>query len=313
MLSPLQKNISSMIYDIVPQFPKVVADLVSEYVDYEIISRALGPVEIAYEVSESRGGRFCVKDVEVSKAIQYCLSSEQCEPAVKLMVLQKFALNRNETREISHLGFTLTVFPRPWALATLARQMHSVGSQIWVNNIDFSGINLESLDLYGASAVGAKYRRCRMTECCFRRADLTFADFKDAYLGFSNFTLAIAAGANLSNTYLRSANFESADLTGAYLMDATLAEAVLWETILIDADLTGANLTGAHLGRANLTGAILSKANLTGANLTGADLTGANLTGANLTGAILKKCILKDTIFEGANMTGVKRDWCLIL
>ena len=157
MLSPLQKNISSRIYDIVPRFPKVVADLVSEYFEDVTIPRACSPISIADSRTMSEIAEFYIKDTAVSKSIRHCLTSEQFDPAIKLLIIRTLRL--------------MVVNP-------------------------------------------SSSPTCEQ---------------------------------------------------------------------------------------------------LTGTNLTGTNLTRANLTGANLTGAIPKKCIQKDTIVEGATMTGEKGDRCLIL
>ena len=373
MLSPLQKNISSKIYNIVPQFPKVVADLISEYVDYEIISRALGPLVIAYNEAPLPIGLFYIEDAEVSKAIKHCLTSRECAAEIKLKILRKFYPGYRGNRTVPYRTIqisnwnddelvtahsTVTISPKLLVFQDLTSQISLESSRIFLDNVDFRRQGFKSLNLCGASAVGAKFQHCRLQSANFSGVDCTFADFTSAFLSGANFAFAMAARANLSGAFLRNTNFEGANLSGADLMEAiidkadltgaNLTRAILTKADLRRADLTGANLTranltgadlmeanltGANLTRANLTGANLAgarltranltgsnltganltRANLTGLNLTGANLTRANLTEANLTGAILEKCIQKDTIFEGANMTGVKRDWCLIL
>ena len=89
-----------------------------------------------------------------------------------------------------------------------------------------------------------------------------------------------AAGANLENAYLWSANLRDANLENANLGNANLRDANLGYANLRDANLENANLGNANLGYANLENANLGNANLGYANLRDANLWDANLENA---------------------------------
>ncbi len=97
------------------------------------------------------------------------------------------------------------------------------------------------------------------------------------------------SGANLTQTYLTSANLFGINLTKAHLNLAFLHNADLFQ-----ANLQQANLSYAILDHTNLYQAILDNANLLGVDLRNADLRGANLQGANLFLADLSGADLRD-------------------
>ncbi|MHC4397079.1 MAG: pentapeptide repeat-containing protein [Planctomycetota bacterium] len=112
--------------------------------------------------------------------------------------------------------------------------------------------------------------------------------------------------ANLSEVYLRRANFSQADLLRANLSGADLGGAKLNGAKLRWADLSGADLSRAKLSRAKLFDANLNGADLDEADLRSADLWTAILEKANLNNADLRHCQLIECDLTGAVLTGVK-------
>jgi len=160
----------------------------------------------------------------------------------------------------------------------------NIGGDISLRNTalretDFSGADLEDIDLTNADLTGASLSRADLTNADLTGASLSVADLTGAYL--------------------------SADLTGAYLFDANLAGAFLSDANLTGASLSNANLTGASLSNANLTDAYLFSANPTDAYLKEADLTDADLRNADLTDADLSGADLTDANLERATLVGV--------
>jgi uncharacterized protein YjbI with pentapeptide repeats len=146
-------------------------------------------------------------------------------------------------------------------------------------------LDLRSVDLRGASLIGAHLERTDL-----READLSGANVEAAHLEGAELGLAHLEGARL-----RAAHLEGARLRAAHLEGANLALAPLERADLPEAHLERANLTAAHLE-----GAVLEAAHLEGALLFGAFLEGAHLGAAHLEGAHLGVAHL-----EGVNLSSV--------
>jgi uncharacterized protein YjbI with pentapeptide repeats len=188
-----------------------------------------------------------------------------------------------------------------------------------------SGIDLSGLELRGIVLVGADLARARFDRCGLVEAD---------FFG-SNLTEASLRGAKLGRAILRGARLSGADLEGADLRDADLREGVLYRyrgpkrvggvelsgaaegpmTNFFRADLSNARLSGSVFRGARMAGAIMANAtmvdadfsgcDLTGSDLRGADLSGANFTDAKMSGVKLLGVALKQTLFSGADLTGL--------
>lgn len=171
-----------------------------------------------------------------------------------------------------------------------------------------------AIDVQAAVAAIAHRDTTRETDADrpdLNRTCLDFVELAPSDRGFP--PPARLAGADLTNSYLASADLPGADLAGAYLPYAVLTAADLREADLTDAKLPWAKLTGsslhdANLSRAFLTHAGLDQAELLDADLTGADLGGANLTDTDLTGADLSGADLAFADLSGATLTGVTYD-----
>lgn len=151
----------------------------------------------------------------------------------------------------------------------------------------WSGVELNRLNLRGAILREVKLRGFRNT-----RANLAGADLRDTDLSG-----AVLTGADLSHARLR-----NAILAGAELNEANLNEATLEKADLHGANLNKADLRGAQLSRANLEAANLREATATGADLSEANLWKANLSHAHLMGANLRSANLRDAYAVGADL-----------
>ncbi|MFN8789270.1 MAG: pentapeptide repeat-containing protein [Neisseriaceae bacterium] len=105
---------------------------------------------------------------------------------------------------------------------------------------------------------------------------------------------------DLTDLYLRAANFE-----GAELREADFQEANLYSAVFYGADLQRANLRRTNLRWGNFAGgANLRWANLQEANMQEADFWEADLQWADLRGADLREAILQEANLQGANLLG---------
>ncbi len=123
------------------------------------------------------------------------------------------------------------------------------GNQLYIEDLDFSGMNLSGLNLAETNLVNTN----------FSNADLSNVDFFGANLSSSNFTQAILNGANLAK-----ATLDYAQLRGASLQDSSLAKVSMYETDLTSADLSGSDLHHATVIHTTLDHTILRGCNLDG-------------------------------------------------
>ncbi|MGQ0672120.1 MAG: pentapeptide repeat-containing protein [Hyphomicrobium sp.] len=198
--------------------------------------------------------------------------------------------------------------------------------------LDYSGRDLQSLDLSemdfkGAKLAGADVFGTDLTRSSLRGVDLQGARLDRAVITRTDFSGASLAGVSmmrptifttLSSDRRESPVFRAADLSGARLtgnFDGTDFSAARLDRMqfgphepradisfyprnfcrgcnFADASLAGANLYDASFVRASFVRADFAGANLARTDLSGADLTGANLAGADLSGADLDSTIL---------------------
>jgi uncharacterized protein YjbI with pentapeptide repeats len=162
----------------------------------------------------------------------------------------------------------------------------------------FGDVNLEGVDLTGAS----------LREIDFNFTNLTNAKLSHADLTGANLTQTLLNGADLTNhAILHKADLTFSDLTGARLPGADVTNASLVNT-KTGANFTGANLDGSYLyiadfSSANLTGATLNGSFfgitvLAGATVNGATFAGTNMGGATYTLDQLKVANLNGAIFD---------------
>jgi uncharacterized protein YjbI with pentapeptide repeats len=114
-----------------------------------------------------------------------------------------------------------------------------------------------------------------------------------------DFTGIDLAGQDISGADLRGVFMECANLAGANLTDCDLSGSVLANASLEGANLTGAKLRDANLGRANLRGAYAERP----PDLLHAILELADLTGARIPGVVFDESMLRECIFDGADLS----------
>ena len=110
-------------------------------------------------------------------------------------------------------------------------------------------------------------------------------------------------GVDLTDAYLRRANFTNTDLTDAVLRRADLSYANLSNANISYVNLSNANISYANISYTNLRGANLRGADLTDANLCNTDLSHTDLTEADLTEVDLTRAILRDANLSYADLS----------
>jgi uncharacterized protein YjbI with pentapeptide repeats len=198
-------------------------------------------------------------------------------------------------------------------------EWREANSSEWSEWPDFSGANLEKLNLAGVNLRRASFDDLNggfnigadLTHTNLNHAELTKADLTGA-----NLTGANLRGANLNHAELEDADLTDADLTGANLTRAHLSYAKMDNANFSKANLSETSFCWVDLGSVNLTGAKLTKVNFFRSDLTGLDLSGvdlddaelseANLSGANLSNASICNRSMRNINLSGANLTGAK-------
>jgi hypothetical protein len=150
---------------------------------------------------------------------------------------------------------------------------------------DFSGQNLQGLDLTGANLSQVNFERSNLSYSKLSKANLTKSDLRSANLASTNFLEANLAFADLSGANLEKVNFSHANLLSASLDNSLLVRA--------------------NFQHASLNNSSLKLANLRSANLNASQVLSANFTGANLTGA----CIADWQIGSSTTLENVDCDY----
>jgi len=189
-----------------------------------------------------------------------------------------------------------------------------------LSGLDVAGLDLHGIILVGADLARAKFDRCNLIEGDLFGSNLTDASLRDARLHGANLRGARLSGADLEGADLREADLREGVIyryqgikRGGSVETAGAAEGPL--TNFFRADLSNAKLSGSVFRGARMAGAILANAtlanadfsgcDLTGSDLRGADLSGANFTEARMAGVKLLGIAVKNTVFTGADLTGL--------
>jgi uncharacterized protein YjbI with pentapeptide repeats len=171
-------------------------------------------------------------------------------------------------------------------------------------------VNLEGVDLPGASLEGF----------IFSKTHLERANLAAAHLSGASFRYACLDGALLEEAKLFNANLEEAQCPDAQMRRAQLRHADITAANFKNARLQFANLEltegedalfdGAHLLRAKFRNARLPFSKFRNADLTEADFHNANLHGCDLHGADLTRSYLVGARISGAKLQGATLRGC---
>jgi len=169
------------------------------------------------------------------------------------------------------------------------------GAQL--DGIDLAGIDLSAAVFRGASLKSAKLDGARLVHADFSDASLENASLSGANLLLTDFTGADLRMANLSRASAASDQDLGQMRRGPRFKDADLQEANFNQTYCYISDFSGANLS-----HAQLCNAVLERANLSDNDLSNLDLSGSNLSSANLQGSNLDKANLQNAILVNTNL-----------
>ncbi|AGC43378.1 pentapeptide repeat-containing protein [Myxococcus stipitatus DSM 14675] len=133
----------------------------------------------------------------------------------------------------------------------------------------------DDLQVDGDSLVGA-----RLAGCNLHRALLGGQDLRRANLSGANLRSAWLEGANLEEASLSRSGLPACNAARVRFVRADLSEAFMRSADFTGADFTGANLRNAEMGRSNFAGACFDDADVRGLNLAEAHLQGARANSA---------------------------------
>ena len=180
-----------------------------------------------------------------------------------------------------------------------------------LSGLDLSGANLLASRINGANLKGAKLKGAKLDQAWGVEVDLTGADLEGASIVSAQFLRAKLDGANLSNARVAS-DLTQSSLVGAKLDGINMAGGVparesrrhpfvlrsakLDKASIKKAGLIGAVLEFASFKDADLSGSVLAGAALGGADLNGANVTDTDLNGADLASAHIETLVGRDAI-----------------
>ena len=221
---------------------------------------------------------------------------------------------------LSAVGLSFTV-PAPPALAQDLWQYIDLNSDAFTK-ADVSRVDVEAAIAAAGTGGRVDFSGKQLNRLDLSGLDLHGANLQAARLNGTNLTGANPAGAMLDQAWGVDANLTSANLEGASLVSSQFLRAKLDGANLAKArvacDLSQASLVGAHLDGINMTDGkpardsrrhpfILRSAKLDGASVTNAGLIGAvlefaSLKDTNLSGSVLAGAALSGADFHGANV-----------
>jgi len=183
-----------------------------------------------YWLLEDSGGRsFCY-------AVKYCLSSSECDPAIKVAVIRNVIscnhfIYNSDNQNVLPTGLGVGVM----VMNVLLDQMRNEAQPINLDCADFSGLSTcQSVNFDGISAVGAKFCGANFRSASFRNARLSGADFSDANLDSGRFD-----GADMSDAILHRTCLAFAKLRQVNLTSAKFNQTILSRSGWIGTDVTG--------------------------------------------------------------------------
>ncbi|WP_027184102.1 DUF2169 family type VI secretion system accessory protein [Desulfovibrio inopinatus] len=168
---------------------------------------------------------------------------------------------------------------------------------------NFSNAILDDADLTGCNCAAADFRYVQAERLRLYEAICSGASFADAVLP----NLRAGQGTDFSSADFRRANLTMASIAGTTMSRANLKRAVLYRADCSKTDMTAARLRKAdaryaRFNQADFTEADLTKINGLKASFRKARFTLCRLVKANLYGADVYKCVLDQTVLDGANV-----------
>ena len=201
--------------------PTCVTDLIADYAatDYSI---ALEEYDLSadYVISNSARNR------KINEMISLAITSPDCDTKIKSKIISVLK--------------SIDISPRGSELLKVIRRIQSLGLQINMDNVDFSGLNLYDLDLSNMTARGASFIHTFLVSCNLTGADLTGAVLHKSNLICSNLTGAILRNTLWGRTLIDVSNLTRVDLSGTIFRSVIFAEIELQSVTTDDQHLLAA-------------------------------------------------------------------------
>jgi hypothetical protein len=218
-LTPFQQLTYRAVYNAVPELPKVIAELVTEYTGdryFELIETLF---EIRNLVSE-RGFSYAVKSPDmVTKAIQYCLVSPICSPSIKRHIFVDNGVK----------AFFLHTW-RYWQFTNVMNEIFNrirvSGQKINLNFVNLSFCNLDGMDLRGMTALKADFTGVSLFRSNLRDSNLTGSRLTGTDFRCSDLRHSVLRHTTQSETNFSGVKLDWSDFTGAWLRHVKLAGSI---------------------------------------------------------------------------------------
>lgn len=176
----------------------------------------------------------------------------------------------------------------------------AISNGINLDNADFSGFNLEGVNLAGLS----------MRFATFENTNLAFSNLQACDLSGSNFRRTNLFNANLQGSQMKGTDIHGANFSNANLRNVDFRSEILNKQVTIcksatfaNSDMTNIVIEGYEFFDCNFSGAKIQKASLKQIQFRTCDLRGVDLTGANLYYVHINDSDLTDVILEGVNLS----------
>jgi len=188
-----QKNsqISAAVMEAAPDLPGIVADLISEYAEFDYwVATHNFKLDKEGNIIENE------ENNQIRRAIKEAFMSSECDVEIKKTIFKNiFQSGGSSSKRIE-------------VLEAIFNDIRSSGARINLDNVDFSYIYLSGMNLSGASVIGANFRSATLQSIQLTGADLTGSSFRDAQIHEVMLT-----GAVLNNVTLKDTTIAHSDLS----------------------------------------------------------------------------------------------------
>ncbi len=164
-------------------------------------------------------------------------------------------------------------------------------SNVWLKNADFSGSNLNGINLEGSY----------LKSCVFKGGSMENANLKNSIINECDFTLSSMNKSDLSLSQILKTDFSNSLLLDMDFNGIKGSNSVFYNCILRNSSFQWSDLIGARLNSCDLEGSDFWGSNLSNANLSNSNFKNSRLLEVNLNRSILKNVTL-DNI-------AVSEDW----
>lgn len=174
----------------------------------------------------------------------------------------------------------------------------------------FKGVNLDNSDFSGQDLEGINLSAQSIRWANFENARLAFANLQGCNLNGSNFRRTNLFSSSLQGAYMKGTDIHGANFSNANLGNVDFRREVINSQVsrcnnvtFANADMTNATIENYEFSECNFSGAKIQKASLKHIQFRGCNIKGLNLTGASLYNVHFNDSDLSEAVLEGVDLT----------